>query len=421
MKLRLLLIVLILLLGSCSPKQEPVPRPRADEVLDLEQERLLGADLFDLIVQKRGGLYPDASLQGYVGQIGSKLADAAYADEVSIAVVNDSAPAALALPGGHIVVTRGLLLALDDEVQLAAVLAHALAHLEERHSAGLLAQLGKTVGGDGAVVRSEFYLQTLYRLQIEALADVLQKYEYTQEQQIASDRIAAASLVRAGYPATGVLQLLWLSRDVWQRDIELNEHATATAATLAVLQRRMEALGDIAEADAPRGQDSRSYLKQIEALKETEAAYLLYDQARSVELAGRGAEAIEIYHKAMQQAPEQGLLLCALGMAYLRIDDIVPAKRYLLKSVAADPQYYRSRAGLGYLYLNAREYQRASEQLQLAISLRVTPEGVFLLGQAEESLGHTERAAELYDLVARFAPSSRLGRSAAERLKVLDR
>ncbi len=422
MKLRLLLIVLILLLASCTPKPAPVSPPCAVESPGHEQETLLGADLFDLVVQKKGGLYPDAQLQNYVGQVGSRLADSARIDSIVIAVVDDSAPSAQALPGGYVIVSRGLLSVLDGEAQLAAVLAHAISHLAERHAIELFAQAEKgPVVSDGPAVRSEFYLQTLARLQLEELADLLQQHEYTQEQQMAADRAAVAMLTRAGYPAAGVMQLLTLSHDLLHRDIEKPEHAARTAGAVAALRKRMAALGDSFEENDPQGQESQHYLERIAALKETEAAYALYDQARSVELAGHNAEAIEIYHRAMQQAPAQGLLHCALGMAYLRIDDVVPAKRYLLKAVAADPQFYLSRTGLGYLYLNAGEYLKASEQLQLAISLRVTPEGLFLLGQAEESLEHTERAIELYDLVTRFAPSSRLGRSAAERLKVLGR
>ncbi len=422
MKLRLLLIVLILLLASCSPKPAPVSPPRVMDSPDHGQDRLLGGELFDLVVQKRGGLYSDAQLQSYVGQVGSSLADSARVESMVFAVVNDSAPTVQALPGGYVIVSRGLLSVLDDEAQLAAVLAHAISHLAERHAIDLFAPLEKgPFVSDGPAARSEFYLQTLARLQLEELADQLQQHEYTQGQQMAADHAAVAMLTRAGYPEDGVIELLKLSHDLLRQDIEKPECAARTPGALAALRERTAALGDSTEENNPQGQKSQHYLERIAALKETEAAYALYDQARSVEFAGHNAEAIEIYHRAMQQAPAQGLLHCALGMAYLRIDDVVPAKRYLLKAVAADPQFYRSRSGLGYLYLNSGEYQEASEQLQLAISLRVTPEGLFLLGQAEESLEHTERAIELYGLVTRFAPSSRLGHSAAERLKVLGR
>ena len=53
--------------------------------------------------------------------------------QFSIAILDDEEPNAFAAPGGFIFVTKGLLAALHDESELAGVLGHEVAHVNERH------------------------------------------------------------------------------------------------------------------------------------------------------------------------------------------------------------------------------------------------------------------------------------------------
>ncbi|MDX2480095.1 MAG: tetratricopeptide repeat protein [Desulfuromusa sp.] len=148
-------------------------------------------------------------------------------------------------------------------------------------------------------------------------------------------------------------------------------------------------------------------------------AYVLYEQARAAELLGQLDIAIETYHKAMQEAPEHGLLLSSLGMAYLRMDDMIPARRYILKSVNIDPDYYKSRLGLGYLYLQNHQLQKAITQLEASLQLLPTLEGTFLLAEAEEAQGNLSRARQLYQTVVEVDKNSKLGTAATDRLRNL--
>ncbi|MCD6581826.1 MAG: tetratricopeptide repeat protein [Desulfuromusa sp.] len=158
----------------------------------------------------------------------------------------------------------------------------------------------------------------------------------------------------------------------------------------------------------------------LQQLRETHPeAYMLYEQARTAESQGKLNIAIETYHKAMQQAPENGLLLTGLGMAYLRNEDIVPARRYLLKAVRFDPDYYKSRLGLGYIYLQNRQLPKAITQLEASLQLLPTTQGTFLLGEAEEAQGNLPRARELYQAVVQSDKNGKLGKTATTRLRSL--
>src|SRR4030095_12779353 len=84
-----------------------------------------------------GGDYVmDPALTIYVQKVGNRLAEASDRKlPYEFHVLNNSVPKAWALPGGKIAVTRGLLIALKSESELAAVLGHEIVHAAARHSA----------------------------------------------------------------------------------------------------------------------------------------------------------------------------------------------------------------------------------------------------------------------------------------------
>ncbi|RLB70210.1 MAG: hypothetical protein DRH07_09080 [Deltaproteobacteria bacterium] len=173
---------------------------------------------------------------------------------------------------------------------------------------------------------------------------------------------------------------------------------------------------------AEKQQGKILYDQKLQQLAETHPeAYVLYQQAHAVESRGEMDLAIETYHRAMQQTPEDGFLLTALGMAYLRKEDIVPARRYLLKAVSFDPDYYKSRLGLGYVYLQNQQFKPAATQLKASLQLLATLEGTYLLGEAEEGNGNFQKAQQLYQAVILADKNSKLGKAAATRLRSLSK
>src|SRR5690606_41279677 len=76
-------------------------------------------------------------LTAYIQRVGQKLAAVSDQPELpyEFVIINSSIPNAWALPSGKIAINRGLLTALKDEAQLAAVLGHEVVHAAARHSA----------------------------------------------------------------------------------------------------------------------------------------------------------------------------------------------------------------------------------------------------------------------------------------------
>jgi predicted Zn-dependent protease len=104
-----------------------------------------GADPDDVVIGRRehpriiaayGGVYSDRPAEIMVARIVSRLLAAANQPnaQFQVTILDSSEVNAFALPGGYIYVTRGILALASDTSELAAVLAHEIAHVTLRHA-----------------------------------------------------------------------------------------------------------------------------------------------------------------------------------------------------------------------------------------------------------------------------------------------
>lgn len=103
---------------------------------DTEGERRLifEAESFETALRRSGQLYGDAALDAYLQSIMDRL----YPDHpglIKVRVLRAPVVNAFALPNGGVYINTGLLAVLENEAQLATVLAHEGAHVLEKHGA----------------------------------------------------------------------------------------------------------------------------------------------------------------------------------------------------------------------------------------------------------------------------------------------
>ena len=98
-------------------------------------------------VERRLGTVKDPELVSYVDAIGQALAAHSPRRDVPyhFQIVEMDEPNAFALPGGHIFVSRGLLIVTNSEAELANVIGHEIGHVAARHAAQQDAHV-KTLG-----------------------------------------------------------------------------------------------------------------------------------------------------------------------------------------------------------------------------------------------------------------------------------
>jgi hypothetical protein len=154
-------------------------------------------------IEKQVEVIDNKELNAYISAIGSKLAAQPQADKYpyTFKVVNDKSINAFALPGGPAFVFTGLIAAVNNEAQLAGVLAHEITHVALRHGTNqasranliqLPAILASKAAGTGSM------LGQLSQIGIGLGANsVLLKFSRTAETQ--ADLLGAQIAGQAGY------------------------------------------------------------------------------------------------------------------------------------------------------------------------------------------------------------------------------
>lgn len=137
----LVLAALIGGLSSCTRKQYAAnEKAVAAALISDEQEGAIGLALKEEL-SKEGIVYlDDPDVQAYLDGMGRKIFPLADRDRDGVkwhthVVSDDEVVNAFATPGGHLYVYTGLLLAADDEAEVAGVLSHEAGHVVARHSA----------------------------------------------------------------------------------------------------------------------------------------------------------------------------------------------------------------------------------------------------------------------------------------------
>ncbi len=114
----------------------PVTGQRELSLYSTATEIDMGRSHYVPLQQISGGAYvTDQGIAKYVSVVGQRVAG--YSDRVlpyEFVVLNNSTPNAWALPGGKIAINRGLLVELENEAELAAILGHEIVHAAAKHS-----------------------------------------------------------------------------------------------------------------------------------------------------------------------------------------------------------------------------------------------------------------------------------------------
>lgn len=110
------------------------PQPGVYSKADIQKEILFGREIAAIILGDRK-LSTDGELNRYLNLVGHSIVRHTNRPELeySFAAVDSSEINAYAVPGGYIFVTTAALGMMQNEAELAAVLAHEIAHVSERH------------------------------------------------------------------------------------------------------------------------------------------------------------------------------------------------------------------------------------------------------------------------------------------------
>jgi len=190
-------------------------------------------------------LVKDDTLQKYVNTVGRWVAAQSNRPELNwhFGVIESDDINAFSAPGGYVFLTKGLYKRLNNEAELAGVLAHEVAHVSKKHHLELLKKtqmisaLTQTVGKE--MKGSDQAVQNMIGNGAEMMARGLDK-----EAEFEADRIGAVYAARSGYDAWGLPTVLQDMATLNTKDDRLallyKTHPTAADR----LARLGEAVGD---------------------------------------------------------------------------------------------------------------------------------------------------------------------------------
>lgn len=209
-------LALTILPAAVGCQRSPVTGESRLNLLSPQQEVELGREAAPQVVEELGGLYNNAEVRSYVQQVGQRVAAPARNPELpyeySFDVIDNDMVNAFALPGGPIYVTRGLLANLENEAQLAAVLAHEVTHVAGQHSAAAISrQMVTSLGLEAAVAAlTRTRGETVGRGvgQIGQIAAGLQQMSYSREHEREADNYGLRYLVAAGYQPRAMVEVM---------------------------------------------------------------------------------------------------------------------------------------------------------------------------------------------------------------------
>src|ERR1700751_1029950 len=129
-------LLIILFFGTLMWAQGPTEFHPGFNLFSKEQDVQLGKESADQ-VRKQTSMIKDPVLTEYVNRVGQRLASSREARAsgfpFTFEVVADPSINAFALPGGPMFINTGLLRAVDNEAQLAAVMGHEMSQVVLRH------------------------------------------------------------------------------------------------------------------------------------------------------------------------------------------------------------------------------------------------------------------------------------------------
>lgn len=174
-------------------------------LISTKQEVSLGKE-FAQEIDSTNPISKDEILNSYVNQVGQKIAKISDRPDLKyhFSVIDTPIVNAFACPGGFIYIYTGLLNIMDNEAQLAGVIAHEISHIVARHG---IKRLQKVLGFQILLSIALGESSQLTQNAISAGVGILLQ-GYSRENEFEADEFGTYYMTNSGYNPEGMVQLL---------------------------------------------------------------------------------------------------------------------------------------------------------------------------------------------------------------------
>jgi predicted Zn-dependent protease len=374
------------------------------------------------------GVMQDSAVNRYISEVSQQMAARSHRPNMpyNFNAVNATYINAYAFPGGTVAATRGILVELDNEAELAGLMGHELGHINARHSAqratqGILSDVLLSAGT--AIVGTNYgnvYADVVQTLGSVASGALLARYSRDNERE--ADSLGMTYMTRAEQNPEGMVGLMEVL--VNQSKTKPNALEQMFASHPLSSERYNTAKQNIAsnyQSQTKLPLNRERYMDSIASLRQIKPAIIAMQQGEQQ----MGKEAYQVaesnFNTALQHAPEDyaGLVMMAKCQLALKQND--KAQRYVDKAKQINPNEAQAQhiSGLTMLAQNqpdaANDAFRKYERL-----LPGNPNTIFLQAVSLESMQKKSAAAQQYGRYLREVKQNTKGmqaQHAAQRLQ----
>ncbi|WFS62954.1 M48 family metalloprotease [Pseudodesulfovibrio thermohalotolerans] len=350
------------------------------------------------------GTTQDTVLNDYVSGVGKSLSDKSHRPQMpyNYHVVNANYVNAYAFPGGTIACTRGILLEVDNEAEMAALLGHEIGHVNARHTASRMssqmvvggltslggAAIGAKYGGTwGAVAGS-----------LGGLGAGLLLASYSRDDERQADALGLEYMTRAEYNPDGMVGLMEMLNEQHDREPSALEVMFATHPMSA------ERLSTARQEASKKYYGARQYAFYRERYMDhtvdlRKIGPAIRDLQDAEKLGGekKYTQAEEKAGAALRLAPEDYTGLLLMSKLLIAQEKYNEALAYARHAREVYPEEAQANQVAGLLLIQAKEYDQAHEAFAAYDkALPGNPYAAFYMGYAREGMGHRDEAAEDY-------------------------
>ncbi len=369
------------------------------------------------------GTVQDPKLNEYLTEVGVNLAQITHRPDVpySFRAVNANHVNAYTFPGGTMAATRGILLSMESEAELAALWGHELGHVNARHtsrsmSKSMLYQL--FVIGAVAYVEHEKKEYAGLAAGVGMLGSGLLLARYSRANERQADDLGLKYMIKGGYNPKGMIDLMDLLRNISRNKPNVLELMFATH---PMGQERYDTAVKALKAEQAGNESGKvnreRYMDNLARLRALKPAIEEMQKGEKAMYARKFDDARHSFAKALKSAPADytGLLLMAKVM--LVREKYSEAHKYAISAEAAYPKEPQAHHVAGMALLNMEKFDEANQEFSSYEQLLPgNPNTVFLQGYSFEGMARRPEAAAQYNRYLGLVPSGEYAQHARTRL-----
>lgn len=225
-----------------------------------QREMALGKDINEKLIQSgQAKIYRDRKITNYINQIGQRLAKSSERPNLSYTfqVVDDKNINAFATMGGYVYVHTGLILAAENEAELASVIGHEIGHIVGRHA---VEQMRQKAISQGLLSAAGLDQSSAVQIGVELAVN----RPGSREDELEADQLGLANLKQAGYAPAGMVSFMkkLLAKGGSGVPKILSTHPS-TSDRIKALERKIES----ATANKGDGLNSKTYKREIRSIR----------------------------------------------------------------------------------------------------------------------------------------------------------